>query len=67
METTGSLDDLEQLQTHPNHTIYSKALGLIEKFFSEEDNADPVLSAINQAQSTQATIGQAPTGGLFDL
>jgi hypothetical protein len=50
MEQTGALDDLENLQTHPNHTIYASALKIIDKFFSEEDQADPLMNAINHVQ-----------------
>lgn len=27
---------IEQLQSHENHTVYTKAFGLIDTFFSEE-------------------------------
>ena len=33
MEMQGNLDDLEELQTHPNHTIYAESLKIIEEFF----------------------------------
>ena len=55
MEQEGALDDLENLQTHPNHTIYQSALKIIDKFFNEEDQGDPLMSAINQVQSHNGT------------
>ena len=36
METQGCIDDLEQLQQHPNHNIYQQALKIIYKYFSDE-------------------------------
>jgi hypothetical protein len=36
METQGCIDDLEQLQQHPNHNIYQQALKIIDKYFSDE-------------------------------
>jgi hypothetical protein len=42
MEMQGSLDDLEELQTHPNHTIYAESLKIIEEFF-QEDTTDVLI------------------------
>ena len=35
-EQDGLLDDLEELQQHPNHNIYSSALKIIDKYFNED-------------------------------
>lgn len=42
MEQEGCLDDLENLQQHPNHTIYQQALKIIDKYFQEEET-DPLI------------------------
>jgi len=34
LEQQGCLDDLENLQTHANHNIYTQALKIIDKYFS---------------------------------
>ena len=47
METHGCIDDLEQLQQHPNHSIYQQALKIIDKYFSDEQEEDPLFSALN--------------------
>lgn len=36
LEQQGCLDDLENLQTHANHNIYTQALKIIDKYFSSE-------------------------------
>ena len=48
MEQIGCLDDLESLQQHPNHNIYEASLRIIDKFFNDEEEGDPLLNAINQ-------------------
>lgn len=35
VEANGGLDQIEQLQSHPNHEVYKRALGMIEKHFGE--------------------------------
>lgn len=48
-EQLGCLDDLENLQTHANHNIYTQALKIIDRHFSQEEETDPLMDAINQA------------------
>lgn len=64
MEEEGCLDALEELQTHPNHNIYTQSLKIIDTYFSDETEQDPLLQALNNA-----TPGNAPASskGLFEL
>lgn len=65
-EQDGLLDDLEDLQQHPNHNIYSSALKIIDKYFSEDQEANPVLQVLNNNETPFGTAGSTPSG-LFDL
>jgi len=47
MEQEGLLDELENLQQHPNHNIYNAALKIIDKHFQDEEGADPVMQALS--------------------
>ena len=49
MEQEGCLDDLEELQQHPNHNIYESALKIIDKYFQDEQVDDPLIQALNNA------------------
>lgn len=51
-EQEGCLDDLENLQTHPNHTIYQQALKIIDKYFPSDED-DPIVNMINNAQQNR--------------
>lgn len=75
MEQEGLLDDLEQLQQHQNHTIYEKALNIIEVHFPQEEDDDLIETITNTMNNTNAANatgnGPAPANGnstgLFDL
>lgn len=69
MEQDGLLDELENLQQHPNHNIYSSALKIIDKHFSDEQESDPIMSALaaSASQNQNPTAGAGGAGGLFDL
>lgn len=64
MEQEGCLDDLEKLQQHPNHSIYDVSLRIISNFFSDENEEEPLLQALNNPSQNQM---QMNNGGLFDL
>ncbi len=36
LEAEGGCDKLEPLQMHPNHTIYERALKILETYFQED-------------------------------
>lgn len=57
VEQCDGLTKLEELQRHPNTTIYEKALKIMEVYFEleEDDNAD-LLNAIMSASSGQFNI-----------
>jgi hypothetical protein len=42
LENEGGIELIEQLQMHPNHQIYNRALKILEEFF-QEDNDDLML------------------------
>jgi hypothetical protein len=49
VEESGGLKVLEDLQSHPNPSVYQKALGLLENYFDlEEDESDSLLKAIKE-------------------
>ena len=49
LEQEGCLDDLEELQQHPNHNIYEAALKIIDTYFQDEAGDDPLMQALNNA------------------
>jgi len=67
MEQEGCLDDLEELQQHPNHNIYTNALKIIDNYFSEEQEAGD--NNLFNMLSSNAPMNSSNTGGagLFDL
>ena len=68
VEQCEALEDLEILQSHPNHSIYNGALTLIQKFFNEEDEDDAIVQALNNPSSfsDNETNQNTDAGGLFD-
>ncbi|KAF7990590.1 hypothetical protein HCN44_000395 [Aphidius gifuensis] len=60
IEECGGLDKLEALQHHENEKIYQKAVGIIDKFFSEGDdiNNHLVPTAVDGQLEFQATDQQ---------
>ena len=49
LEQEGCLDDIEELQQHPNHNIYESALKIIDTYFQDETENDPLMQALNNA------------------
>ena len=77
MEYENCLDDLENLQTHPNHEIYEQTIKIIEKYFGKDED-DPLINALNNPtpNQNQDDNNNIPMGGqnseqsyqkLFDL
>ena len=66
-EQLGLLDDLENLQTHTNHNIYTQSLKIIENYFSAEGDEDPLMNAIDQNLANGHTQNPTVGGGLFEL
>jgi hypothetical protein len=42
LENEGGIELIEQLQMHPNHQIYNRALKILEEFY-QEDNDELML------------------------
>ncbi len=38
LENEGGIELIEQLQMHPNHQIYNRALKILEEFYQEEED-----------------------------
>lgn len=57
VENDGGLELIEQLQMHPNHQIYQRALKILENFFQDENDGLMMDSsaAANSAQQTTAS------------
>ncbi|XP_018012577.1 importin subunit alpha-1 isoform X2 [Hyalella azteca] len=61
VEEYGGVDKLEELQNHENIDVYKKALDIVERFFSVEDDEE-----LAQADSTTPAAGDvAPNGDSF--
>ncbi|CAL8090285.1 unnamed protein product [Orchesella dallaii] len=67
IEESGGLDIIEQLQSHENNTVYTKAYVLIDNFFSDENAVDDeLLPATNENGDFQMSVSNIPEGG-FNL
>jgi len=53
-ETLGGLTRLEDLQSHPNETVYVKALDLLEKYFDVEEEDEEEEVQVNDTDAAQA-------------
>ena len=62
LENEGGLELIEQLQMHPNHQIYDRALKILENYFQEEDDYLNLSAAPSQNQP-QATSGNINADG----
>lgn len=62
------LDKIESLQTHDNNEIYEKAVKILEKFWSEEDDEQQNVGDGNQQQQQEGfsfgdNLPTVPAGG----
>jgi len=62
IEECGGLDRLEQLQSHANESIYSKALSLLERFFAVEEEHEEVPVAHSAGTGTGTNNNQFSFG-----
>lgn len=62
LETEGGLEMIEPLQMHPNHQIYQRALGLLEKYFQEEEEAAN-STAFSMSDVANSNSVMTPGGG----
>lgn len=64
IEECGGVDKLEELQSHENLDVYKKALDVVERYFSSEDDAgldEPVTSTNDGFQFSENN--SMPDGG----
>lgn len=57
LENDGGLELIEQLQMHPNHQIYNRALKILEEYYQEEGD-DLMLGEPSSATQDSSAYGQ---------
>ena len=65
LEVEGGIDKLEELQMHPNHQIYERALGILEKYFQEDEELD--IFGTNTQTSANQTPGQSSLFSIWHI
>ena len=69
IEESSGVDKLEDLQNHENEEVYKKALDIVEKFFSAEDDDAAEITSTTSANlpidvsSVQPQTTAPATGG----
>ncbi|CDW72241.1 importin subunit alpha-1-like [Stylonychia lemnae] len=53
LEMCGGLEEIEQLQTHPNHSIYERAMKLLVNYFEEQQDAGSGMVGIQSTAQNQ--------------
>jgi len=67
-EEHDGIDRLEELQNHESEDIYQKAVKILEKYFSaeeEDENLVPNVSTYNGTQTFNFGTNQIPSGGFI--
>jgi len=70
IEECGGVDKIEQLQSHDNNTVYTKAYMLIDQFFSDEGGADGdenLLPETTESGEFQLSVNTSVPQGGFNL
>lgn len=60
LENEGGLELIEQLQMHPNHQIYNRALKILEEYYQEEGDDLMIEGAPNVTADTSFGQGTTP-------
>jgi len=69
IEECGGVDKIEQLQSHDNNTVYTKAYMLIDQFFSDDGAVDDenLLPETTDAGEYQLSVNNSVPQGGFNL
>ena len=58
LENEGGIELIEQLQMHPNHQIYNRALKILEEFYQEDNDELMLGGAPSSTYDSTAGYGQ---------
>ena len=57
VDECGGMEKIEQLQNHENEELYKKALGIMERYFADEDDDEIDMGAPTASSTTAFTFG----------